>query len=68
MSDRYGPGGFIEPDPDQPVNTRPGCSIAGYCPTHDGRLIAKRGGKFTDVTDEAITALLNRIDTEGEAQ
>jgi hypothetical protein len=62
VSDLYGPGGFIQPGPEQPVYTRPGCGIAGYCPTHDGRLIAKRGGKFVDVTEEAIAARLPDLD------
>jgi hypothetical protein len=53
-------GGFIEPgDGDDYV--RPDCGIKGYCPTHDGRLIAIRDGRFADVTEEAIEARLPKI-------
>lgn len=66
---KFGPGGFIEPDGENNT-TRPGCGVRGYCPTHDGRVIAIRDGKPKDVTAEAIAARLPDLDdrTEGEDQ
>lgn len=56
---KFARGGFIGPA-DGGDYTRPGCGIRGYCPTHDGRAFAIRGGRLKDVTDEAIAALLPR--------
>jgi hypothetical protein len=58
---RYAAGGLIEaPKDGLPLIGRPGCNVAGYCPTHDGRVIAIRDGRPKDVTDEAIAARLPR--------
>lgn len=54
---KFPAGGIIPPGEGQPI-TRTGCGIPGYCPTHDGRVIAIRDGKPVDVTDEAIKARL----------
>lgn len=51
-------GGIVEVPEGQPFTGRPGCGIPGYCPTHDGRVIAIRDGKPVDVTEEAIQARL----------
>jgi hypothetical protein len=56
---KFARGGFIGPA-DGGDYTRPGCVIKGYCPTHDGRVIAIRDGRPVDVTEEAIEALLPR--------
>lgn len=60
MSDR-GPGGLIEPDGENNY-TRPGCGVRGYCPTHDGRVLAIRDGKPKDITEEVIAARLRDLD------
>jgi hypothetical protein len=57
---KYAPGGLVEAPKDTPPFVRPGCNVAGYCPTHDGRVIALRDGRLKDVTDEAIAARLPR--------
>lgn len=55
-------GGIVKRPDDQTLIGRTGCAIPGYCPTHDGRVIAIRGGRPTDVTEEAIQARMPEPD------
>jgi len=56
---KFARGGLVEgPVDGESIVFNTGCVIKGYCPTHDGRLIAIRDGRFKDVTEEAIEARL----------
>lgn len=58
----YATGGLIEAPKCAPLIGRTGCVIPGYCPTHDGRLIAIRDGRLKDVTNEAIEVRMPLLD------